>query len=87
MNFGLVGILLALAIPVPFTEALIEDDLVYEVAPSKATTRTALRRNPAPRPPAPAAAPRRPIPDADPSPARRSGIDWNPRLFSRPPPL
>ena len=87
MNFGLIGILLALAIPVPCTEALIEDDVVYEIAPSKSVARPAIRRKPAEPPPASVTALRPSIPDRDPSPSPHAGIGWSPRLLSRPPPL
>ena len=87
MNLGLIGILLALAVPVPCTEALIEDDVVYEIAPSKSVVRPAARRKPAAQSPVPVTALRPCIPDVDPSPAPPAGIGCTPRLLSRPPPL
>lgn len=83
----MLGILLALAVPVPCTESLIEDDVVYEVVVSRSASRITLFRKPSLPPPAPVTAPRPRVPDLDPSPARHSGIDWTPRVFSRPPPL
>ncbi len=84
MHLALIGLLLALSLPVPVAEGTEEDSLLVERCPlSKPSPRAArpCRRAPEPAPPPPSlAAPSRQAPI-------REREDWTPRRFSRPPPL
>ena len=83
MHLTLIGLLLALALPVPFAEGTEEDSVLVELCQlAKTTSRTA---RPARRA-EPIVASTSPAAPSGEAPVRE-GEDWTPRRLSRPPPL
>jgi hypothetical protein len=88
MKLSLVGILLALSCPVPYVEAMPEDDAIFELSQvSRAKARLAPLRHPGQKPEVivrhlrpSTAVPASAAPFQDPA-------GWTPRRLSRPPPL
>ncbi len=84
MHFSLIGLLLALSLPVPFADGSEEDSVLVELCQLSKTAPRAAR--PARRDAGPIAVAALLAAPSQEAPLRKFE-DWTPRLLSRPPPL